>query len=68
MRFGREALDQACGAAAQGDDPAAVGVDFVDPSDALAVERADDLVAQVGQPHHIAPQRGIHVRALSSVR
>jgi hypothetical protein len=43
-------------------------VDFVDPSDALAVERADDLVAQVGQPHHIAPQRGIHVRALSSVR
>ena len=52
-------LDEAAGAAHQRDDPAAFAMHFVHSAERLAVERPDLGVAEVGQPHHSAPRRGI---------
>jgi hypothetical protein len=62
MRLGGQPLDEAPRPAHQGNDPASVAMHFVNPADGFAVERSDRLVAEVAEPHHSAPLRGIHAR------
>src|SRR5436190_23094435 len=62
----RQAFDKAWGATHQRDDPAAVAMHLMDSAETGATARHDLLVAQVGKPHHIAHQRGIHLRMRSS--